>query len=461
MIIEAENATHLHDNPEPLGRRLAAFAVGLEEEQLSPPIMGKARTCLLDFLACAFEAQALPWGRQILTYARLHPRGDANVIGTELSLAPTEAAFVNGVLGHGLIREDMHVPSNCHFGVVIWPALLALAQTRKVTGLDLLTGAVAGYEVGGRIGRALFDAELSAKVRPTGTIGAIAASAAAARLLSLPVETATSALALSANAACGLNEWPWTGGYEVFAHAGLAARNAVTAVHLAETGMMASSTAIDGRAGLFASHGRRARSTAIDPLADGQFEIMSVYFKPAPACNFVQTPCQAALALSVEGLAPADIRAVQVATFPAALNYPGCNQPGPFEGVLAAKMSIQFSVASVLVNAAIGEANYASLDNPDVLRLARGMKLVLDPHFTRAYPARQGAEIRLSLADGSERVARLDDVSPASEATVRERFSEAAAVRLGHARASLLLSAIDGIAQQEDAAMIGRLAGLS
>jgi len=59
-----------------------------------------------------------------------------------------------------------------------------------------------------------------------------------------------SALGLAANATGGLNEWPYSGGDEMFFHPGFAARNAVTAVELAELGD-----------GLFHGRARRAAST--------------------------------------------------------------------------------------------------------------------------------------------------------------------------------------------------------
>ncbi len=48
-----------------------------------------------------------------------------------------------------------------------------------------------------------------------------------------------SAIGLAANTAGGLNEWPYSGGDEMFFHPGFAARNAVTAVELAELGARA------------------------------------------------------------------------------------------------------------------------------------------------------------------------------------------------------------------------------
>src|SRR5580698_6546865 len=100
----------------------------------------------------------------------------------------------------------------------------------------------------------------------------------------------------------------------MFFHVGFAARNAVTSVELAELGAYASETALDGAAGLFAALGRREQISEVKAFAGGQpLEILSVYHKPAPACNYAQTACQVARALAVEnGVESNQIEAITV-----------------------------------------------------------------------------------------------------------------------------------------------------
>lgn len=446
------------ENAPPVAERLAAFARAAEFGSLPAPVVDKATGCLTDFFGCVLEARPLPWGRQIAAYAAMQPAGPARVIGTDFALGAGEAAFANGTLGHGLIREDMHVPACSHLGVVVWPTLLALAAGRRIAGPDLIAAAVAGYEIGARVGRALFDADLAAKLRPTGTVGAIGAAAAGCRLLGLSQAETVAAIGFAANCAAGVNEWPWAGGTEVFFHAGFAARSAVTAVHLAMTGAFASPTAIDGRAGLFAAHGRRDRAAGIEPLGDGHYEILSVYWKPAPACNYVQTPCQVALDLVRQGVTADRVVRIEVASFTPALRYPGCDRSGPFPSILEAKMSIQYAIAATLVRGAVEEANYVRLDDPAVLRLAGLTELAVDPAFEAAYPDRQGAGITVTLDDGRRVSARRDDVTAVDRVGVRERLRTAAAIRLGAARADALVAAIDGLAGGGDAAALADLA---
>lgn len=429
----------------PPGRRLARAIAGLQAGDIPAEVRDKARGCLADFVGCVLESADLPWSQTALAYTRLQPAGPCGVIGTDLRLGATEAAFAGGTLGHGLVREDMHVASCSHLGVVVWPALLALAEQEGDGGADLLLSGIAGYEAGAQVGRALFDAELAARIRPTGTVGAIAAAAACARFLGLSEDRTLAAIALGANMAAGVNEWPWAGGTDMVYHAGTAARAGVTAALLAREGATPSESALEGRAGLFAAYGRQDRADGIAPFAGGRFEIMEVYWKPAPACNYVQTPCQAAARIAAQGVSSGDVNRIRIESFPHAIEYPGCNYQGPFEAVLEAKMSLQYSVAAVLVTGEVAEANYRLLDNPEILRLARATTVQTDAGFTAAYPAQQGARIVATLQDGCEIAEELADVAALDLPGVLSRLHATATARLGPQGAADIAAALDNL----------------
>ena len=199
----------------------------------------------------------------------------------------------------------------------------------------------------------------------------------------------------------------------MFFHVGFAARNAVTAVELAELGAYASETALDGKAGLFAALGKLGRESRVAMFQGPQPEIMAVYHKPAPACNYAQTACQAAFALaSQDGVRSSEIAKIDVKASAAALGYPGCNSTGPFERVLKAKMSIQYCVAATLSRGSIEEANYRLLQDPEVHRLISVTTLEEDQGFTDAYPRIQGAQVSVTLNTGETKTRRLADVIP-------------------------------------------------
>jgi len=433
-----------------LSRRMVRAARLLTMERLAPEVVEKVKIGLLDMLSCAYAAHDLPWGRQAIQIAG-RATGAAIVIGTPLRAAAGEAAFANATLGHGLVREDMHTGAVSHLGVVIYPVLLALAQQKKVSGRDFILAAVSGYEIGAAVGRALMDPEMVRRFRPTGITGPLAGAIAGSRLLGLSEDATVSAVGLAANTTAGLNEWPYSGGDEMFFHPGFAARNAVTAVELAELGAQASETALDGPSGLFAGLGKAEQVTAVTPFSAPALEILSVYYKPAPACNYAQTACQAAVGHAL-ACPVGDIAAITVRASAAAIAYPGCDFAGPFERILQAKMSIQYCVAATLRRRAIEEANYHLLADPEVVRLASLTKLEVDPAFTADYPRMQGSEVVVTLRNGQVLRSRLRDVVPATPEQIRERFREASG-----AGAAAIEEMVDRLEEQDD---VGVLCGL-
>jgi len=443
----------------PLGVRMGHALAAYSARDLAPDVVAKAKLCVLDLLSSAFASRDLPWAAQAASVARASSGGVANgagLIGTGDVVSVQDAAFANGVLAHGLVRDDMHVGSVSHLGTVLVPALLALAERTPASGAEFLAALVAGYEVGGRIGRMVMDSEVTKIFRPTGVTGPIAAAAAGAKLLRLDADRTVTALALGANCAAGYNEWAATGGSEMFFHTGFAARSGVAAALLAAEGAYASRTAIDGEAGLLAAFHRDLAPQIPELFAD-RAEILAVFFKPVPACNFAQSAAQAAHAIAQrKKLRANDIERVTVRVTRAAALYPGCDVSGPFEHVLQAKMSIHYNVAAALRYGNFDEQNYVPQQNSDVLTIATKTRLEIDDELTKAFPAQQGAEVIVQTRAGDELRERVADVAPTDEAGVRARFGAAATAVLGGAGAARLGELVDGLEHLRDAAELSR-----
>ncbi len=437
-------------------RQMARAALSADIRDFDRDVTAKAKLCLLDFLSCAFEAKDHPWSKQAIGLTRPFDNG-ATVIGTDRRITPGDAAFANATLGHGLVREDMHAGSICHHGVVIWPTLLALSERSSFSGAVLLAAAIVGYEAGAQIGKNLFNADLARLYRPTGVVAPLGAALAGSRALGLSEDAAISALAIAANTSSGLNEWPHTGGSEMYFHPGFAARNAIAAIELAEAGAYASETILEGEAGLFAAYRRQPMPDRISLFAGEQPEIMAVYNKPVPACNFAQTAAQAALQIARDLRRPGEIAAVAVRLPAAAIRYPGCDSPGPYRHPLQAKMSIPFSVAATLVRGSIEEGNYADIEDPEILRLVDMIDLAEDAGLTAAFPAAQGAEVTVRLRNGETIRRRLDDIIAATPQEIRARFCEAAAAVIGAPRAHELEQLVDNCERLSDCSGIAAL----
>lgn len=444
----------------PLAARLSRTLVSIDPKALPEAVTAKVKVCLMDLIGCAFESQALPWSRQAAAIAAPVAPGTpdaATIIGSPVTASAGDAAFVNAVMGHGLVREDMHAGSFSHMGIVVIPTLLALAQARPVSGRAFITAAACGYEVGGRIGRAVMDPALARIFRPTGITGPLAAAAAGARLMAFDEPATTSALGLAANMVAGYNQWAHTGGSEMFFHAGTAARNAVTVVRLAGLGAFGSPSALDGEGGLFAAL-RKSPDPDTIRLFEDSAEILSVYHKPVPACNFAQTACQAALGVSRDaGGVPDRIARIDIRVPRAAAMYPGCDHTGPYATVLQAKMSIQYNVAAALMKGSVSEDNFTLLADPTLHGLIGRMTLQIDDAMTQAFPARQGAQVTVTLADGTEHRLRLDNVVNATADDVRTRFRIATEQAMGAFRTAAIEEFIDSLETADDAGRLGAL----
>jgi 2-methylcitrate dehydratase PrpD len=457
----AASATPQHASTSPLGRRFGDAIAAAAFESLTPGIVRKAKLCLLDYLSCALASHELPWSREAIAVAAdpAASRG-CTIVGTASRARAHDAAFANGVLGHALVRDDMHLGSVSHLGVVVLPVALALAERSPTSGAALLTAIACGYEVGGRIGRAILDVDVAKRFRPTGIAGPVGAAAAAAKLLGLEAAGIADAIAIAANAVGGYNEWAATGGSEMFFQVGFAARNGLASAELAAAGAYASPSALDGPAGLLAAFGKR--DAAIGAPFVGGAELESVFFKPVPACNFAQTPAQAAQRLTQEtGLDPAAIDRVVVRVTRAAAAYPGCGASGPFEHVLQAKMSIPYNVAVALTKCAFDEPSYRPAEQSEIARLAKRVLLEIDAELSAAYPGRQGAEVAVMMRDGTLLTQRLDDVVAASEDEVVNRFATAGERRLGAAQTRRLFDTIMSLESEPDAGRIARLTSVA
>ena len=406
--------------------RMAARHARQEAARLIPTVVqAKVATCILDHLSCCIGAQSMTWFPALRRYLGSTPvAGEAMQWGLPAKISAAEAAFGNGVLSHGLIREDMRLGGGSHIGVVVLPSLLALAAREAVSGAALMAGIVAGYEMTACIGSALRSGLQTQHFRAIGVAGAFGAAAGLAVALGLDEDAVVSALGFAANFAGGLNEWSWSGGQDIYVHAGFAARNAVLAVDLARSGLVASDSILEGRDGMFAAFDADAQAASMFAESlDGEHRILSVKHKPIPGCNFIQTPVAAALALYHEmKIDPEAITSIVIRTFEAARANPGCDSTGPFNNVQQTKMSLQYGVAAALSFGRVDEDVYTRIDDPGLYRLVGLCTIETVAGFAARYPAQQPAEIVGALRDGRTLRRTLADVPWFTAEAVAERF---------------------------------------
>ncbi len=427
----------------PLAASIAASVASISADALAPGVRRKVGGCLLDFLSACLDGASLPWSLQAvsaMTRQRVADGQSSAAVG-RLRMSAADAAFVNAVLGGSTSQMDTFAESATHPGVVVFPAALSVSERGGCAGGELLAAVVAGYETMACLGATMYAGVDTYLVRPTAAVGPVAAAAAASRAMALSTSETTDSLAIAANTSAGLMEWSRAGTMDLVFHAGFAARNGVTACDLAVAGAHAAPSALDGPHGLLATLSPTARATP-HPLSARGEHVLEVLHKPAPACVFVQSPCQLAAALvQRHRLASELVRAVQVDLHPSAIAYPGCDNDGPIHDPQAARMSIQHSVASVLVHGAIHAQNWLAPDrDPRVAAMAA--RCTLHPMHGKGVHA---SRVRFELANGTTVEASAGAIEPVDSTEIEARFARAAHGRLRPAALERVLAWADDL----------------
>jgi len=430
---------------EPKLARLGAWAAGLDPEELPPGVLDKAKACLLYGLAVGVASAGADLPCRVADAETDAPgagRRGARRLLDGRTVAPDAAALANAVLLHVRIQEDAH-PAG-HLGVVVLPAALAAVEAAAADGPALLAAIVAGYEVALRIGRD-HAADLSARgFRTTSAYGPFGAATVGGRLSGLGAAGLTNALALAANAACGLREFVAAGTDEYAIQAGLAARNGLLAARLAAAGAGAAPGALEGAAGFYQAFGER-RGGYGERLVDGlgvDFELMAIAGKPYPTCQFHGGVVRglAALRDRAEGGDPARI---EVRMHPFEADFVGVRHAGPFRAFSQSFMSLPFCAALAWTAGGASLRAMHDFENPAVLALVPRVVLIADAARGRYQPL-----VQVTLRDGrqldwEEREGRAADLLTWERATriagalLDEVGAGAAAGRLIEAAAAL------------------------
>jgi 2-methylcitrate dehydratase PrpD len=444
---------------DPVLSELASFASRLSASKLPRDVLDVAKDCVLGALSGALTFGATAESRYALAAIEACPAPHgATIFGCKERAGAADAAFVNATSAATTGRGDTHVASASHPGTVIVPCVLALGEARGCSGAAALEAVITGYEAMCRLGLALVTPAFAVRFRPTGMAGATAAGLAAGRAIALDHLRLVSAGSLATHTAAGLNEWAHAGTNEYTFHAGYAARNGVVGALLAEAGARSAPTILEGRSGLLAGYGALDRVAELTHELGTTFRMLDIVHKPAPACIFVQTPCQLADAMSREHrIDAATIGALEIRTSKAAAEYPGCDNAAPIASRQSGKLSIQFSVASVLVHGGIFDANWLDFANARVNALAARARVVVDPELTAAFPQRQGAHVRITMRDGTVISASQHDFRPMTRDEIIAKFVEVAESKLGAAHAA---RAVETILNLERLADIRELASL-
>src|SRR6202140_5136813 len=185
---------------------IAQFISQIRYEDIPAEVISRIKLLILDSLGCALYGSALEWSRILrATLAGLDRTKACRVWGTPELLSAPHAALVNGTLIQSFELDDVHRQGVLHVGAVTLPPLLAVTELRPgMSGRDFLRAAVAGYEIGPRVGKCMGPQHIGQGWHSGATVGVFSAVSGAAAALRLDREQAVHALGISGTQSSGL-----------------------------------------------------------------------------------------------------------------------------------------------------------------------------------------------------------------------------------------------------------------
>jgi aconitate decarboxylase len=428
-------------------RDLASFAAGLRLEDIPAPVVEHAKLCILDGLGVALFGAGLPWTGHVREVARAEGTTPAaSFWGTPYRGSVAQAALVNGTAGHAFEMDDIHKESIVHPNSLACPVAFAFAEAAGgMTGRDVLTAIVAGYEVGTRVGNAATMALFLRGFHPQGTSGVFVAAATAGRILGLSAEQMQHALGIAGSMGAGLMA-AQEGAMVKRLHAGRAAQSGVQAALLAQRGFTGILDVLEaGYGGFLSSFSGRPDASRLTAGLGSVWETAEVGFKLFPSVTSIHTALDALdTVMTEQNLRAEDIERIRVGC--SHMTFVHTAWPYKPAGVTAAQMNLFYGLAVIALHrdASVRQYGEERLADPAILAFIQRISAFEDEGPNAMGAAfRHAARLELTTRDGRtfhhERLARRGSPEDAvGQADIVRKFDDNVRAVLSAEDAALL-----------------------
>jgi 2-methylcitrate dehydratase PrpD len=411
-------------------RLLCDWIYEVQGRDIAPDVRREGLRTFVNWVGCAVGgARHETVDRALAAIAPFSGPATSTVLGRTERLDALHAALVNGISSHVLDYDDTHLKTIIHPAGPVVSALLALAETRTISGADFLTAMIVGIEVECRIGNAVYPHHYDRGWHITGTTGVFGAAAAVGKILGLSPQQLTWAMGLAATQSSGLREM--FGTMTKSFHPGRAAQNGLFSALLAEANFDSSIKAIEAPRGFANVMSDKQDYDEILGDLGGRWESALNSYKPF-ACGIVIHPtidgCQQIRAEIGDKVN--DIAAVRLRTHPLVLELTGKKTP---KTGLEGKFSVYHAAATALLRGDGAPTAFtdAVVNMPEIIALRDKVSATVNPDCHEA-----SVDIEVTFNDGStytkhiERTIGSSEV-PLTDAQIDTKFRVQSALVVG------------------------------
>ncbi len=439
-------------NPYTLG--LARFVAGLSYERIPAEVKERIKLLILDSLGCAIFGTELEWSRIVMaTLAGLDATRSCGVWGTAQRLCAPHAALANGTLVQSFELDDVHRQGVLHCGAVTLPCVFAVAQMRPgMSGREFLACAVAGYEVGPRVGQCMGQEHIMQGWHSGATVGVFSAAAGAAAALKLPAEKVVHALGIAGTQSAGLMAAQY-GAMVKRMHAGRSAQSGLYGALLAEQGFTGITDVFESPYGGFCTtFSRSADRFNLNELTAGlneRFETMRVSLKFYSCVGTNHTTLDSIRTMQTRrAFGARDVARIVVHASKATVEHTGW--PYRPEGMTAAQLNLSYCVATLLLegDVFVDQFTDAMVADPQRMALAKKVQVVEDPAITAlGSKFRHKVRVEVHLNDGavleeSLEAPRGSETNFAAASDITAKFAKLASRVFGPAERERILQLV-------------------
>lgn len=362
-----------------LAEHLAGWGAGLTLDDVPQDVLRGTQKALLNTIGTTLGAFELEDVQRALTIAKAHGETGPSSIFVDGSRLPVMSAlFVNGVMCNTLGQEETHTVSGTHPAETTVPAVLAVAELRRISGKQMLEAILVGIETTVAFAKmALTPPVKYDNCEAPAAYGTVGAAAAAGRAMGLDTEKLAHAIALGANFAGGLSECVRVGTSEYHYSVANASTHGLLAAQLAEAGKPAALSSLEGAAGFYQLFGAVPRDAlaqhqVIDDVTgrlEKEWGVLELIYKPYPVNFFNETFVDGAKMLRDEhAIDSSTIEAIRLTINPLAAASGGLNTSG-LGSREAGLGSTAFCVAAMLSRGHLTLADTLDFADPEIVGL--------------------------------------------------------------------------------------------
>ena len=406
--------------------RICQFVVKTGYNDFSPTVIEQAKKVLYDgvgaIAAGAQQKEPIEMANR-LTALSGHP--SATVIGQKKKADPLTTALINGTAGTWLELDEGNQFARGHAGIHVVPAALAVGEDRNLSGREVLTAMILGYEIGCRIGIA---SKLRMTMHPHGSWGTIGAAVTVGKLMKVNVDQMRTLINIASSMTVATSRKTMLeGGTVRNLYAGVSGYMGILAHTLLESGFTGEA---DGIGSVYGG----VVSDSFDPRAmveelGSRYEVARNYFKQYACCRYNHSSLDAVYLIMGKQkggrLDPKSVESIKVETYSLAAQL--CN-PNP-DNMLAAKFSVPFAVATTIIHGNSGVTSFLpqKVREQEIQELSSRVVVEENLEFTRRMPAERPSRVTVRLKDGrtfteTVYVSKGDIENPYSTEEVETKF---------------------------------------